>query len=113
MLVSIELSEPLATSRGLSGWRPHAQLLKSVKSVARRIARIAAKKGPNSQERLKTEYVKLLQKSGRVIRRAQELLASRKSRTPSRPADHVTENVSNENVSNENVSNENVSNENV
>src|SRR5712691_3259145 len=101
MLVSIELSEPLATSRGLSGWRPHAQLLKSVKSVARRIARIAAKKGPNSQERLKTEYVKLLKKSGRVLRRTQELLASRKSRTPSRPADHVSENVRSENVRNE------------
>src|SRR5712691_4095086 len=109
----LELSEPLATSRGLSGWRQHAQLLKSVKSVARRIARIAAKKGPNYQERLKTEYVTLLKKSGRVLRRTQELLASRKSRTPSRPADHVNENVNNENenVNNENVSSENVSNE--
>ena len=103
----IELSEPLATSRGLSGWRQHAQLLKIVKSVARQIARIAAKKGPNYAARLKTEYVKLLKKSGRVLGRAQELLALLKSVTPARPADQVVgENASNENVSNENVSNE-------
>ena len=93
----IELSEPQATSRGLSGWRQHAHLLKTVKSVARQIARIAAKKGPNYQKRLKTEYVKLLKKSGRVMHRAKELLATLKSDTPARHADQV----SNENVSNE------------
>lgn len=89
----IELSEPLAKSRGLSGWRQHAQLLKIVKSVARQIARIAAKKGPNYAERLKTEYVKLLKKSGRVLGRAQELLAKLKSHTP---AQVVGENVGSE-----------------
>jgi len=89
----IELSEPLATSRGLNGWRQHAQLLKIVKSVARQIARIAAKKGPNYAERLKTEYVKLLKKSGRVLGRAQELLAKLKSHTP---AQVVGENVGSE-----------------
>ena len=94
----IELSEPLATARELSGWRQHAQLLKAVKSVARGIARIAAKKGPNYQERLKTEYVKLLKKSGRVLQRANELLATLQKQTPARPAD---QNVSNENNVNE------------
>ena len=98
----IELSEPLAKSRGLSGWRQHAQLLKIVKNVARQIARIAAKKGPNYAERLKTEYVKLLKKSGRVLGRAQELLAKLKSVTPARPANQVChKNASNENASNE------------
>ena len=92
----IELSEPLATSRGLSGWRQHAQLLKTVKSVARQIARIAAKKGPNYAERLKTQYVKLLKKSGRVLGRAKELLATLQSDTPARSADQVVgENVGN------------------
>lgn len=85
----IELCEPLATSRGQSGWRQHAQLLKTVKSVARQIARIAAKKGPNYADRLKTEYVKLLKKSGRVLGRAKELLATLQSATPARPADQV------------------------
>lgn len=94
----IELSEPLATLRGLSGWRQHAQLLKTVKNVARQIARIAAKKGPNYAERLKTNYVQLLKKSGRVLGRARELLAALKSDTPARHSDW---NVSNENVRNE------------
>lgn len=93
----IELSEPLATARGLSGWRQHAQLLKVVKRVARQIARIAAKKGPNYAERLKTQYVKLLNKSGRVLQRANELLATLKTETPARPVDQaVGENVGSE-----------------
>ena len=98
----IELSEPLATARGLSGWRQHAQLLKTVKSVARQIARIAAKKGPNYAERLKTQYVKLRKKSGRVLQRANELLARLKTDAPARPADQaVGENVGSENVGSE------------
>lgn len=98
----IELSEPLATARELSGWRQHAQLLKAVKSVARGIARIAAKKGPNYQERLKPLYIKLLKKSGRVLQRANELLATLKNMSkkdkPTRPTD---QNVSSENNVNE------------
>lgn len=82
----IELCELLATSCGRSGWRQHAQLLKGVSSVARRIARIAAKKGPNYQQRLKTEYATLLKKSGRVLSRAQELLDSLKSAPAARRA---------------------------
>jgi hypothetical protein len=95
----LELSEPLATSRGRSGWRQHAQLLKAVKSVARQIARIAAKKGPNYEARLKTKYVKLLKKSGRVLSRVRELIAAlQNSRTPP-DAGPVGENVSSENTS--------------
>lgn len=104
----IEQSEPLATSRGLSGWRQHAQLLKTVKSVARQIARIAAKKGPNYAERLKTEYVQLLKKSGRVLHRARELLAVLKSDTPAR---HADQNVGNKNLGSGNIGNKNVGSE--
>ena len=108
----IERSEPLATSRGLSGWRQHAQLLKTVKSVARQIARIAAKKGPNYQERLKTEYVKLLKKSGRVLQRANELLARLKTDAPARPADQaISESVISESVISESVGSESVGSE--
>ena len=86
----LELSEPLAKSRGLSGWRQHAQLLKGVKSVARQIARIAAKKGPNYQARLKPLYANLLKKSGRVLTRVRELLAElRKLREPAGEANPV------------------------
>jgi hypothetical protein len=78
--------------------------------VARRIARIAAKKGPNYPERLKAEYVKLLKKSGRVLSRAQELLAALKSGKSARQAN---QNVDNQNVDNQNVDNQNVDNQNV
>ena len=99
----VELSEPLAKSRGLSGWRQHAQLLKTVKSRARRIARIAAKKGPNYQARLKSEYLQLLKKSGRVLTRAKELIAVLKG-SASQPLDagRVTENSVTENSVTEN-----------
>ena len=99
----LELSQPLAKSCGLSGWRQHAQLLKAVKSSARQIARIAAKKGPNYQERLKPVYAKLLKKSGRVITRARELITALKGRCgPSLDAGHVTsENITSETISNE------------
>ena len=97
----IEQCEPLAASRDISGWRQQAQLLKGVKTVARQIARIAAKKGPNYQARLKTEYAKLLKKTGRVLNRARELLDALRSRRTSarRTKQEHLENVSTENGS--------------
>ena len=71
----IELCVPLAIALGLDGWRQHEQLLKAIRGVARQIDRIAAKKGPNYQQRLKTAYATLLRKSGRVLVRARALCA--------------------------------------
>jgi IS5 family transposase len=71
----IELCVPLAGALGLEGWRQHEQLLKAVCRVARKIDRIAAKKGPNYKQRLETAYAKLLKKSGRVLVRARALCA--------------------------------------
>lgn len=85
----IGLCESLAKSHGLGGWRQHAQLLKAVKGVAREIARISSKKGPNYVDRLKHQYLKLLRKSGRVIRRAQRLVATLNSNLPAASADQV------------------------
>ena len=71
----IGLCVPFAIALGLEGWRQHEQLLKAVCHVARNIDRIAAKKGPNYQQRLQTAYAKLLKKSGRVLVRARALCA--------------------------------------
>jgi len=71
----IELCVPLVSVLGLEGWRQHEQLFKAVCGVARQIDGIAAKKGPNYQQRLQTAYAKLLKKSGRVLVRARALCA--------------------------------------
>ena len=105
----IELCEPLAESRGLCGWRQQAQLLKSVKSPARQIARIAAKKGPNYLERLKPLYAKLLKKSGRVLTRARELVAELKRRpTSPRPPVRDEKNITEKSVTEKSVTEKSV-----
>lgn len=63
----------LADERGVSGWRQHGHLLKKAKQLARRIDRIAAKKGPHYQSRMKPYYQELLQKTRLVTQRAREL----------------------------------------
>ena len=55
-------------------------LVDKVRRVAREIDRIASKKGPNYQERLKPKYRTLLKLSGRVVKRARKLLAEAESR---------------------------------
>lgn len=69
----LEICAPLAEAAGLQGWRQHEHLLKGVKRTSRRIERIAAKKGPRYQQRLRTAYRKLLKQSGRIVRRARAL----------------------------------------
>ena len=69
----IEMCVALAEEYGLEGWRQHAHLQKQIKRTSRDIDRIAAKKGPNYQQRLQREYEKLLKQSGRIVRRARAL----------------------------------------
>lgn len=69
----IEACVALAAEYGLEGWRQHAHLQKQIKRTSRDIDRIATKKGPNYQQRLRREYGKLLQQSGRIVRRARTL----------------------------------------
>lgn len=64
----------------LDGWRQHSHLLAKVKRLAREIDRIASKKGPNYQERLKPKYRALLKLSGKIVRRARKLLETAESR---------------------------------
>jgi len=56
------------------GWRQAEHLLKQIKKLARNIDRIAAKKGSRYQERLKHEYALLLERSGKIMERAERLL---------------------------------------
>lgn len=70
----LELCGPLAAALQLGGWRQADHLFQKVKRLSRHIERIASRKGPQYQERLKREYRKLLKLSGKITRRAQHLL---------------------------------------
>ncbi len=62
-----------ATVHNIAGWRQHQHLWKSVKTLARKIDRIAAKKGPDYVSRLKEPYRELLQKTRDITARARQL----------------------------------------
>jgi len=66
----------LARLLRLGGWRQAAHLFQKVKRRSHRIERIAARKGPGYQERLKTEYRQLLKLSGKITSRVRQLLAA-------------------------------------
>jgi IS5 family transposase len=63
----------LAGLVGASGWRQHEHLLKKVKKLARQCDRIANKKSPGYQGRLKAPYGRLLEEAERILDRAEEL----------------------------------------
>src|ERR1017187_6994626 len=60
---------------GARGWRQHKHLFKSVKKLARQCDRVASKKGPGYQERLKGHYRDLLNEAGAIMERAGDLEA--------------------------------------
>jgi len=66
----IDICRPLAEANDLPGWRQRGHLWKQVKRASRAIERIAAKKGPNYQQRLQTAYRTLLGHSRRIVKRA-------------------------------------------
>jgi transposase, IS5 family len=70
----IELCVLIASTRNLVGWRQALYLLKKVKKHSRNIERISSRKGPRYQERIKSEYRKLLKLSGKITKRARQLL---------------------------------------
>lgn len=69
----IELAVVQAETWNLLGWRQHEHLLGKVRKLTRRIERIAARKGPDYQTRLKKPYRQLLQVSGKILRKARLL----------------------------------------
>ena len=66
----------IAAARQQEGWRQAPHLFRKVKRLSRNIERISARKGPQYEQRLKAEYRKLLKLSGKITKRAQQLLSS-------------------------------------
>ena len=72
----LEMCTELAVGDKILGWRQHQHLWKRVKQLARKIDRIAGKKGPNYVGRMKEPYRELLQKAAMITKRARELCAT-------------------------------------
>jgi hypothetical protein len=66
----LDLIVPQAEAFHLPGWRQHTHLLDKVLKITRGIERIASRKGPDYQQRLKKPYRQLLDLSGKILRRA-------------------------------------------
>ena len=75
----LALSLTLAAATGQRGWRQRAHLLAKANHLARDIDRIAAKKGPHYEQRLKPKYRALLKLSGKLTQRARKLVAAAES----------------------------------
>ena len=75
----LALGLTLAAATGQRGWRQRAHLLAKANRLARDIDRIAAKKGPHYEQRLKPKYRALLKLSGKLTQRARKLVAAAES----------------------------------
>lgn len=69
----IEIAVLLTALVGARGWRQHQHLFKKVKKLARQCDRVANKKGPGYQERLKGHYCELLKETEVILERARDL----------------------------------------
>ena len=69
----LTLGATLAFLLGVGGWRQHKHLYRKVRKLARKIQRIAARKGTGYQQRLKAPYRELLGLAKTVIDRAEAL----------------------------------------
>ncbi len=69
----LSMCSEMAVGNTVAGWRQHEHLWKQVKQLARKIDRIAGKKGPNYVARMKEPYRDLLQTSLQITERAREL----------------------------------------
>ena len=67
------LAATLAGLFGLIGWRQHKHLYRKARKLARRIDRIAARKGKGYQEKMKPPYRELLEVADIVLTRAETL----------------------------------------
>jgi transposase, IS5 family len=69
----LTLCARLANAMDFSGWRQHKHLEKKAKKIVRDINRVAARKGANYQDRLRSGYEALLQHAETILDRAAEL----------------------------------------
>jgi hypothetical protein len=70
---ALELAVMLASLLGVGGWRQHRHLYRKVKRLVREIDRIAARKGANYQQRIKSRYQELFALSDTLLERCDEL----------------------------------------
>ncbi|HID21918.1 MAG TPA: ISNCY family transposase, partial [Planctomycetaceae bacterium] len=75
----LSIGAALALLLGIEGWRQSKHLFRKTRRLARRIERIAARKGAGYQERLKPLYRQLLSLSETVLKRAEELRRAAKT----------------------------------
>ena len=75
----LSIGAALASLLGLDGWRQSKHLFRKTRRLARRIERIAARKGAGYQERLKPLYRQLLSLTETVLHRAEELRTGRQN----------------------------------
>jgi len=68
-----DIGSRLAEQYGVAGWRQHRHLLRRVKQITRRIARIASRKGKNYEQRQQDAHRKLFELANTIIARAREL----------------------------------------
>jgi hypothetical protein len=69
----LTIGATLAFLLGVGGWRQHKHLDRRVRKLAREIERIAARKGTDYHERLKTPYRELLALADTILDRAETL----------------------------------------
>jgi len=69
----LTIGATLACLLGVDGWRQHKHLHRKVRQLARKIDRIAARKGPEYHERLKAPYRELLALADTIVDRAEAL----------------------------------------
>jgi hypothetical protein len=69
----LTIGATLAFLLGVGGWRQHKHLYRKVRKLARKIERIAARKGPEYHERLKAPYRELLALADTIVDRAEAL----------------------------------------
>jgi hypothetical protein len=76
----LSLCVAMTTLMGGHGWRQHKHLYQKAKNLARRIERLAARKGKGYQQRIEGLYRELLALAEAILTRADELRASLKKK---------------------------------
>ena len=71
----LTISSELAFQISAGGWRQHKHLQKKIKRILWKINMVAARKGRNFEERLKTVYTPLFEQADLIMERALELHA--------------------------------------
>ena len=70
----LALCAALSVQFELSGWRQHEHLLRRIKNVTTNISKASSGKSPRSKKRMKAAYGKLLQRSRKILQRAETLV---------------------------------------